>query len=80
MTEKKNNWFEKSDKNSHHYNTSFNENIVQRFFMIPQKRLLAQKNVRFLVPLIPFKRGQKSDRFELSSSTIFLGVQGSLGW
>ena len=75
MREKKN-WVEKSDKNSHHNSTSIKENIVKML-----KRLFAQKNVRFLVSFffLPFKRGQKKYGFELSSSFIFSGVQGSLG-
>ena len=47
----------------------------------PQEKIFgAEKRSFFSSFFLPFKRGQKNDWFELSSSTIFLGVQGSLGW
>ena len=49
------------------------------FFKISQEKIFgAEKRSFFSSFFLPFKRGQKNDWFELSSSTIFLGVQGSL--
>jgi len=43
MAEKKNNWVVKSDKNSHHDNTSLKENIVQMFFKIKKEDFWRRK-------------------------------------
>ena len=81
MTERKNIWVEKSDQNYHHYNTSLKENIVQMFLRSPQEKIFGAEKRSFISSFfLPFKRGQKNDWFELSSSAIFLSVQGSLGW